>query len=161
MRTSLRPDRTESTETAGAGGHPVLLATLGVPFEQGAASFAVDTAVESGELLIVANITRLEPLSLSVRLGYDALAEFTPEVSESVRRPAELAASLGITVERLRVRSPRPITALLQLVAERRPGLLVFGPERSRLSHRVYGRAVRALRDRASCLIWLSPSSTA
>jgi nucleotide-binding universal stress UspA family protein len=135
-----------------------MLATIGVPFEERAAAFAVDTAVESGEPLIVANVTRLEPLSLSVRLGYDALEEFTPEVSESVRRPAELAASLGISVERLRVRSPRPITALLQLVAERRPGLLVFGPERTRLSRRVYRRAVKSLRDQALCLIWVSPA---
>ncbi len=136
-----------------------MLATLGVPFGEEAAAFAVDTAVESGEPLIVVNITRLEPLSLSVRLGYDALEEFTPEVSESVRRPVELAASLGIAVERLRVRSPRPITALLQLVAERRPGLLVFGPERNRLSRRVYGRAVAALQERASCLVWAAPES--
>jgi nucleotide-binding universal stress UspA family protein len=144
---------------ADAGGSPVMLATLGVPFEEEAATFAVDTAVESGEPLIVANITRLEPLSLSVRLGYDALEEFTPEVSESVRRPVELAASLGIAVERLRVRSPRPITALLQLAAERRPGLLVFGPEKARLSRRVYERAVAALQERASCLVWVAPES--
>jgi hypothetical protein len=159
MRTGTRSVRTESTDTTGAGGHPVLLATLGVPFEEGAAAFAVDTAVESGEPLIVANITRLEPLSLSVRLGYDALEEFTPEVSASVRKPAELAASLGIAVERLRVRSPRPVTALLQLVAERHPGLVVFGPERTRLSGRVYRRAVKALHDRAPCLIWVAPAA--
>jgi nucleotide-binding universal stress UspA family protein len=107
--------------------------------------------------LIVANITALEPLGLSVILGYDALEEFTPEVSESVRRPAELARSLGVAVERLRIRSPRPIKALLQLAAERRPGLLVFGADRDRLAPRTYRRAVEALQESAECLVWVSP----
>ena len=67
---------------------------------------------------------------MSLRLGYDALEEFTPEVTASVKRPVELASSLGIRVERIRVRSPRPIRALIQLVTERGVGLLVFGPDR-------------------------------
>jgi hypothetical protein len=140
---------------AGGEGKPVLLATLGVPFDPSASAFAVDTAVESGQTLIVANITRLEPMPLSVMLGYDALEEFTPEVSEAVRAPAELARELGIGVERLRVRSPRPIEALLQLAAERLPGLLVFGPDRRKLSARRYRRAIATIRARASCLVWL------
>ena len=53
----------------GAGGRPVMLATLGVPFDTDAASYAVDTAVESGQPLIVANVTQLEPLPMSLRLG--------------------------------------------------------------------------------------------
>lgn len=134
-----------------------MLATLGVPFDLDAASYAVDTAVELGQLLIVANVTQLEPLPLSLRLGYDALEEFTPEVTASVKRPAELASSLGIRVERIRVRSPRPIRALLQLVTERGVGLLVFGPDRTRMSPRSYRRAVEALREGAECLVWVSP----
>lgn len=148
--------RSSVGERAGASGRPVVLATLGAPFDERAAAFAVDSAVESGSPLIVANVTSLEPLSLSVKLGYDALEEFTPEVSESVRRPVELAHSLGVSVERLRVRSPRPIEALLQLVAERRPGLLVFGPDRTRLKPKVYARALSAIRERASCLVWVA-----
>jgi hypothetical protein len=133
----------------------VLLATLGVPFGDEAVAVAVDAAVESGEPLIVANITRLEPLSLSVIMGYDALEEFTPEVAESVRRPVTVATGFGLRVERLRVRSPRPVRALLELIRERRPGLVVFGPDRRRLSRRVYGKAVAALRQDAGCLVWL------
>jgi hypothetical protein len=68
--------------------------------------------------------------------------------------PAALAVSLGVAVERLRVRSPRPLTALIDLAAEREPGLLVFGPDRALLKDRVYRRAVRALRERAPCLVW-------
>jgi len=132
-----------------------MLATLGVPFDPDASAFAVDSAVESGQTLVVANITALEPLALSVMLGYDALEEYTPEVSASVRAPAELARSLGIEVERLRVRSPRPVEALVQLVAEREPGLLVFGPDRRRLARRRYRKAVQAIRADAACLVWV------
>lgn len=157
VRTSL--ERPHVDEEAFSEGRPVLLATVGVPFDERAANFAVDSAVEAGQPLIVANVTRLEPLSLSVRLGYDALEELTPEVSASVRRPAELAASLGVAVERLRIRTPRPITALLELAAERRPGLLVFGPDRGRVSRRAYRRSVSSLRTRATCPIWIAPDA--
>jgi hypothetical protein len=90
-------------------------------------------------------------------LGYDALPEFTPEVSESIQRSADLARSLGVRVERLRIRSPRPMTALLELVHERRPGILVFGPKRSALRPRRYGTAVAALRELTDCLVWVAP----
>ena len=155
MRTATRTRRPRTAGRGRASGRPVVLATLGVPFDEDAAAFAVDSAVESGSLLIVVNVTLLEPLSLSVRLGYDALEEFTPEVSESVRRPAELARSLGVTVERLRIRSPRPTRALLDLVAERRAGLLVFGPDKSRLPRYRYRYAVRTIRAATDCLVWI------
>jgi hypothetical protein len=144
----------EGSDARGAG-RPVLLATLGVPFGDEAVAVAVDAAVESGEALIVANITRLEPLTLSLIMGYDALEEFTPDVAESVRRPASLASDFGLRVERLRVRSPRPVRALLQLVGKRRPGLVVFGSDRRRLSRRVYRKAVAALGRDIGCLVWL------
>lgn len=160
MEIRARSLRDESPVDAGAGGRPILLVTLGAPFDEDAMVFAVDSAVEAGQPLIVANITALEPLGMSVILGYDALEEFTPEVSASVRRPVELAHSLGVTVERLRIRSPRPIQALLQLAAERRPGLLVFGADRRRLAPRTYRRAVRAIREGAGCLVWVGPEPT-
>jgi nucleotide-binding universal stress UspA family protein len=136
-------------------GRPVLLATLGVPFDPAASAFAVDAAVEAGEPLIVANVVELPPLGMSVAMGYDQLPD-QPEEAEALRAPAELAHSLGAEVERLRVRSPRPVEALLQLVSERTPGLLVFGPDRSRIRRRTYRKAAHALRQRASCLVWLA-----
>jgi hypothetical protein len=157
VRSSTRTQRPPAGERTSSSGRPVLLATLGAPFDEVAAAFAVDSAVESGSLLIVANLTQLEPLGLSMKLGYDALAELTPDVSDSVRRPAELAASLGVPVERLRIRSPRPVRALLDLVRERRAGLLVFGPDRGRIKARAYQRAVRAIKEGAACLVWLAP----
>ncbi len=136
-------------------GRPVLLATLGVPFDPQASAFAVDAAVESGEPLIVANVVELPPLGMSVVMGYDQLP-YSPEEAEALRAPAELAHSLGAEVERLRVRSPRPIEALVQLASERTPGLLVFGPDRGRIKRRTYRKAAGALRRRATCLVWLA-----
>jgi nucleotide-binding universal stress UspA family protein len=133
----------------------VLLATLGVPFDPDASAFAVDAAVEAGQPLIVANVVELPPLTMSVNLGYDQLPE-RPEDEEAFRAPAELAHSLGVQVERLRVRSPRPVEALLELAAERRPGVLVFGPDRERLKARIYRKAAKAIRDRVACLVWLA-----
>jgi Universal stress protein family len=136
-------------------GRPVLLATLGVPFDAAASAFAVDAAIEAGEPLIVANVVELPPLGMSVAMGYDQLP-YGDDEAESLRAPAELAHSLGAEVERLRVRSPRPVEALLQVVAERAPGLVVFGPDRARIRGRVYRKAARVLRERATCLVWLA-----
>jgi len=110
--------------------------------------------VESGQPLIVVNVVELPPLPLSVIMGYDQL-DYTPELARALREPAELAHSLGVRVERLRVKSLHPIRALVQLVGERRPGLLVFGPDRTKLSRRVYRRAALALRRQVDCLVWL------
>jgi len=131
-----------------------MLATMDAPFDPDAAELAVDSALESGQPLIVVRVVELPPLSLSVILGYDQLDE--PADEAGFRAPAELARSLGVSVERLRVRSLRPVEALLEVVAEREPGLLVFGPDRSRLRPRRYRKAARAVRERAACLVWLA-----
>jgi len=155
MGADIRDRGTDVSTGRGAAGRPVLLATLGVPLNEEASVFAVDTAVESGQRLVVANVTALEPLRMSIALGYDTLPELTPEVSASLRRSAELARSLGVHVERLRVRSPRPVQALLDLIADVRPGLFVFGPDRKALRERRYRKALGAVRDRVTCLVWV------
>jgi len=153
-RTDLRRSMPEVGSRS--SGRPILLTTVGVPFDDAAVAVAVDAAVESGEPLVVANVTRLEPLWLSIRMGYDSLEELTPDVSRSVLRPAEIAAGFGLKVERLRVRSPRPVTALLELVRERDPGLVVFGPDPSRISARRFRKAAAALRANSSGLLWIA-----
>jgi nucleotide-binding universal stress UspA family protein len=132
-----------------------MLVTLGVPFDAAASEFAVDSAVESGQPLLVTVLAELPPLPLSVILGYDQID--TPEEAEAFLAPAALAASLGVVVERLRVRSVRPVSALLELAAEREPGLLVLGPDRARVSKRLYRKAVRQLRAESPCLVWIAP----
>lgn len=127
---------------------------MGVPFDSVASAFAVDAAVEAGQALIVVNVVELPPLTMSVRMGYDQLPD-TDEDADAFRAPAALAHSLGVRVERIRVRSLRPIEALLELTAERAPSVLVFGPDRDRIKQRLYRKAAKAIRERAACLVWL------
>jgi len=141
---------------SGALARPVLLATLAVPFDPHATVFAVDSAVEAGQPLIVVASVRIGATPVSLLLGYDELDEH-PDVLDNHRAPSELARELGVEVERIRLRSPRPVTALLELAAERRAGLLVFGPDRSCLRRRTYARAAKRIQANASCLVWLSP----
>jgi hypothetical protein len=153
--TELRkPSVREPVAHRATRGRPVLLATLGVPFDPDGLSFALDTAVESGRPLVIANVVRLEPLPMSVMLGFDRLE--TAELTDALLEPARLARSLGVEVERLRVRSPRPVSALVELVGEVRPGIVVFGPDREQLSRRLYRRAAGKLREQAPCLVWLA-----
>ena len=100
-----------------------MLATLDVPFDEDAARIAVDSAVESGQRLIVVSVEELLLAPMEVLMGWRGPQ---PE-AEAYLAPAELAASLGVPAERLRVKSPHPVAALLELVAEREPGLVVFG----------------------------------
>jgi nucleotide-binding universal stress UspA family protein len=153
MAATPRVESPTRSAKLGSSGRPVLLATLRVPFEPEACALAVDAAVESGHPLIVVVLAELRPLPLSVMLGYDQID--SPEEEAAFAAPAALAASLGVQVERLRVRSPRPVAALLELIAEREPGLVVFGPDRARLSGRAFRKVARALQDQPSCLVWL------
>ena len=54
MLTLRRSGPREDVSLARGGSRPVLLATLEVPFDEEAAAFAVDSAVECGQELIVA-----------------------------------------------------------------------------------------------------------
>jgi Universal stress protein family len=148
-RRSSRPD----VPLRGAPGRPVLLATLDVPFAEEASVFAVDSAVESGQPLVVVNIAEVPPTPWTM-LGYGYIER--EDLQDELRKPADLARSLAVPVERLRVCSPHPVAALLELVSERRPGLLVFGPDRARISRRRYRKAADAVRERAACLVWLA-----
>jgi hypothetical protein len=142
-----RPDK--------AGGRPVMLATLDVPFDQNAVVFALDSAVEGGQRLIVANFVERAPLPLSAMLGYDDLP-YTPEMERSLAEPVRLAQSLGVDVARLRVKSFHPIAAMLEVAAEQNAGLFVFGPDRTKIMRLRYRRAARAIRSTVTALIWLA-----
>ena len=143
------------TAPRGSPGRPVLLATLDVPFDHDAVVFAVDSAVEMGARLIVANVVERPPLPLSTILGYEDLP-YPPEMAESLAEPVQLARSLGVEVTRLRVKSLHPIPAMLEVVDETDPGLFVFGPDRKRIMRLRYWRAARAIRARVTTLIWMA-----
>jgi nucleotide-binding universal stress UspA family protein len=138
-----------------AKGRPVMLATLDVPFDARAVTFAVDSAVELGQRLVVANFCERAPLPLSAMLGCDELP-YPPQLEESLAAAAMLARSLGVDVTRLRVKSFHPIPAMLEVMAEEAPGIFVFGPDRARIPRFRYRRAVRAIRSRTGTLLWTS-----
>jgi hypothetical protein len=146
-RIPVRPDR--------AKGRPVMLATLDVPFDDDAVVFAVDSAVELGQPLIIANFVERAPLPLSAMLGYDDLP-YPPQMADALERPVRLALSLGVPVTRLRVKSFHPIPAMLEVLAEQGAGIFVFGPDRTRIRRLRYLRAARAIRSKATTLVWLA-----
>ena len=148
-----RGTRTSADIPLVAGSRPVMLVTFDVPFEPAATELAIDAAVESGQRLIIVNAVEitLGPHTLSMKYDYVG----PQDVEEALRAPAELAHSLAVEVERLRLCSPRPVEALLELVAERAPGLLVVGPDRGRLKRRTYANLTKRIRERAPCLVWL------
>ncbi len=155
MQTLRRSPPSQQADAVGRPGRPVLLATMEVPFDETAAAFAVESALECGQPLVVANVVQIPLGPLCLGMGYGSI-EPEEEEAAKLRAPAELAASLGVASERLRVLSPHPVDALLALTAERRPGLLVFGPDRARLARRRYRRAAKRIADRAACLVWLA-----
>lgn len=153
MLTLRRKISRENLSPSSSAGRPVLLATLDVPFSEEATAFAIDSAVENGQPLVLLNVAEVLPTAYAL-LGYGYVER--EELQQALRKPAEIARSLAVPVERLRVCSPHPLDALLEVVAERNPAVLVFGPERDRLSRRAYGKAATRIRERAACLVWLA-----
>ena len=153
MRTLRRSGTREDAWLVSAAARPVLLATLDVPFAEDATAFAVDSAVENGQPLLVVNAAPV-PLAPSTFVGYGYIER--EDLQGELQKPAQLAQSLAVRVERLRVCSPHPVDALLELVSERRPGVLVFGPDRTCLRRWRYERAARRIRKHATCLVWMS-----
>lgn len=139
--------------TAASGSRPVMLVTFDVPVRTDAAAVAVDSAVESGQPLLLVNLVDLPIRPMTASWGLEVVV--LEDVDESLRAPAELAHSLAVTVERLRVVTPRPMKALLELVSERSPGLLVLGADASRMRRRAYRKAARTIREGAACLVWI------
>jgi hypothetical protein len=154
MRSVQRRGPQAPIQSDGAEGRPVLLATLDVPFDDKAVVFAVDSAVELGQRLIIANFVERAPLPLSAMLGYDDLP-YSPQMADALLVPVKLARSLGVEVTRLRVKSFHPVPAMLEVLAEQRAGIFVFGPDRRRMPRLRYARAARAIRSRATSLVWL------
>jgi nucleotide-binding universal stress UspA family protein len=133
-------------------GRPVLLGTFEAPLLAEASRVAVDAAVESGQPLIVVNAVETTLTRCDLTFLYKA----PPEIEASLREPAQLARGLGLHVERICLRSPRPIEALLELASERDVGLLVVGADPGAMGRGRYRRSVNKLVGRASCLVWVT-----
>jgi hypothetical protein len=155
MPVALSRDALKPPQHNASRGRPIMLATLDVPYAREAVTFAVESATELGERLIVANFVERPPLPLSAIMGSDELP-YPPDLAAALGAPAVLAKSMGIDVTRLRVKSFHPILAMLETIAEQGPGIFVFGPDRSRVGWLRYRLAARAIRSRASGLVWLA-----
>jgi hypothetical protein len=89
--------------TRPAGARPVVLATFDVPFAAKATELAVDTAVESGQRLVVVNVSLVPLMPASMAMGYTYIE--SDEMQAALRAPAEVAAAINVPVELLRVSS--------------------------------------------------------
>ena len=145
--------RTYANLRAAATPGPVVLATLASRLDPDAERLAIQSCFDAGVELVVVNA--LPAPACPRTLGLGAL-DPAREDYMAVRATAERAASLGIRVEHLRVMSPRPARAILEIAKERSAGLLVLGPKRGRVSRRRFRRAARALRKSATCLVWIA-----
>jgi nucleotide-binding universal stress UspA family protein len=145
--------RTEPTRA-----RPVLLGTLSVRVDPSAERMALDSALEAGVPLVIANILRLRPYPTTFGLlGHQGMTLPHEEDLDAVRATARRAAELGVKTELLRVTTRRPVQALLQIARERDAGLLVFGPDLKRIGRLRFRAVARRLRREADCLIWVAP----
>ena len=136
---------------------PVILATLAARLDPAAERMAIESALDVGARLIVANVVMLPPLPATLMLAREHLILPHEEDLEAVRATARRAAERGLATELLRISSPRPLQALLELVNERSAGLLVLGPDPGRSPRWWRGLAARRVRRHAPCLVWIAP----
>ena len=136
---------------------PVILATFSVRVDPRAERMAFDSALEVGARLIVANLLRLPPYPATITLARQYATLPHEEDLEAVRATAARAGALGIHTELLRISTPRPLAALIELIAERRASLLVLGPDVRRTAHWQLWLASRRVRRHTDCLIWIAP----
>ncbi len=154
-------DRHEGVTDAHVGqtkARPVVLATLQVRVDPSAERMAIDSAIEAGVPLLLVNLIRLPPYATTmILLGPEQTTLPHEEDLDAVRATARRAADLGVRTELLRVRTTRPVQALLEVASERDAGLIVFGPHLGRVGRMRFQRAARRIRRDAGCLVWVAP----
>jgi K+-sensing histidine kinase KdpD len=135
-------------------GGPVLLVTFDhAPFEAGAARLAVEAAAEMRSRLYVLDVDRR---------GRGAARPVPTAQAAALRAVDELAADLGVEVETLAADTPRPEAALLEIVADRRPALIVLATDQTvlrrlrRPRRRWHRRFIRVFAEQTSCLVWIA-----
>lgn len=132
---------------------PIVLGTLSSRIEPEAERLAIASALEADVPLFVVNAVAAPLSPRTLQLG---ALDPAREDYAAVRATAERAAMLGISVEHLRVTSPRPARAIVEIANERGAGLLVLGPKRGRVSRWRFRLAAREVRRRAACLVWIA-----
>jgi nucleotide-binding universal stress UspA family protein len=156
----VRDRRDEVTGQAArpTNARPVLLVTLQVRIDPSAERMAIDSAIEASVPLVLVNLIRLPPYATTILLaGPEHTTLPHEEDLDAVRATAQRAAELGVKTELLRVRTKRPVQALLEVASERDAGLLVFGPHLGRVGRIRFRRVAKRIRSEASCLVWVAP----
>lgn len=146
-----RPGTAEPAQAAPPAVRPVMLLTLNVPFDPIATAFAVESAAETGAELYVCDGV---PINTSNPAAAASRTFGTPETQADARAVARAAAQVGVKVTQLVFHHPRPVSAALEVTREERIGLLVFGPDRTRMGRWSFRRVARRLRRQAPCLVW-------
>lgn len=136
--------------------HPVVLATLSVRVDPEAERVAIESALETGAQLIVANMIMLRPYPTTLMLAREWVTLPHEEDLEEVRATAARAAARGVPTELLRISSPRPLRAMIELVRDRHAGLLVLGPDPRRTPRWWRALAARRVRRETGCLVWIA-----
>ena len=159
MSTTIEHGLTQRPPSSGAPAprRPVVLATLSVRVDPSAERMAIESALDAGAPLIVANMILLPPYRLTIMLAREYATLPHEEDLEEVRATAQRAAALGIPTELLRISSAHPLSAMIELVRDRRAGLLVLGPDPRRTPRWWRALAARRVRRDASCLVWVAP----
>jgi nucleotide-binding universal stress UspA family protein len=132
---------------------PVVLATLSARVDAEAERVAIDSCLDAGVPLVVVNAVQARACARTLHLG---ALDPRREDYAAVRATAERAAAFGLRVEHLRVTSPRPARAIVEIAGERSAGLVVLGPKRGRVSPRRFRRAARAVTTGLTCLVWIA-----
>jgi nucleotide-binding universal stress UspA family protein len=151
-RDSVRPPDVERGRA-----RPVLLGTLSVRVDPSAERMALESALEAGVKLILANVMWMHSYPMTMRIAPEYATLPHEEDLDAVRETAARSAQLGIATELLRVSTRRPVKALLELARDTEAGLLVFGPDLERVNKRRFRAAARAVRRNAPCLVWIAP----
>jgi nucleotide-binding universal stress UspA family protein len=145
--------RRDAERPAASSAGPVVLATLSARVDPEAERLAIESCLDASVPLVVVNAVAAPACPRSLHLG-----ALDPEREDyvAVRATAERAAAFGIRVQHLRVTTPRPARAIVEIAKERAAGLLVLGPKRGRVSRWRFRRAARAVRRNVDCLVWIA-----
>jgi hypothetical protein len=157
MVSTARPtgDHPTAAPVAPSSPRPVVLATLSVRVDPRAERMAIESAAQTRAPLIVANMLWLPPHPTTLTLAREHATLPHEEDLEAVRETARRAAAAGVRTELLRISSRRPLAALIELISERRAGLVVLGPDPRRTPRWWLWAATRRVRRRADCLVWI------
>ena len=160
MPTNARPTRrpAQPAPAVPSVARPVVLATLSVRVDPRAERMAIESAIESNPAhpqLILANMLWLPAHPTTLMLAREHATLPHEEDLDAVRETAARAAAAGVRTELLRISSRRPLAALIELISERRAGLVVLGPDPARTPRWWLALAARRVRRRADCLVWI------